>query len=538
MKLIKCNLQGQKHKLRKQPCEDSVTWLEKDGIFAVSVADGAGSSKYSEARYGSQVVSETVCKLLVNHFDELYEMANEFELRRIIEVVCKKALDEKAKSLGLDSYETMASTLLAVAVSQKRTIAIQIGDGVIGKLERDVAQALTTPRNGEFVGTTFFITQNDSYAYLQVQRFISHDISYLFLMTDGISDHIYNDSDGSFSNALIKMLSFSSDSNCEESLKSFVEDNIIDSDPCSDDSTIAILCLDENSVITKNTAVPDEQPNAENQHIVAKTKIHKKPLAVCKIISILVGVLIAGVIGFLCGNNLIEKPVPEPYESKILSIELYEISSSKEIGNNEKTLLGGFLPGDTITLQPQIRNTGNQTVFVYLEIQMSGSSKIDSVKSPPFLLMLDGEEKTSSNWTLLQESIDESGTFTAVYGFNKALEKGQSTDSLFNSVLYLSSEDNTYLTESNNIADNNNPLKSGQKNLLTVSATAIPANDGSENMIGAWERYTQSDNNAIAETSVTLTNVPSFSSVEEYTDELITNPSITLNSANDNENNE
>lgn len=509
MKLIKCSLRGQKHKRREQPCEDSAAYLEKNGVIAVSVADGAGSAKYSEARYGSQVVSETVCKLLTGHFDELFEMANEFELRRIIEVVCKKALEEKAKSLGLDSYETMASTLLAVAVSKKRVIAVQIGDGVIGRLCGNVPEALTMPQNGEFIGTTFFITQDDSYAYLQVRRFICNNTSHLFLMTDGISDIIYNEANGSFSNGLFKMISFTEDSSGEEGLAAFVSENIVNAVQTSDDSTIAILCLDEKAAtdeIKKDAEVETEEEKPKESEVISKLENHLDKAKVTKILVLPAIILIFGGLGFLFGSVFKESPMPsnpvteitepEKTEAETLSVELCEILNGSELGKNTKTLFGGLMPGDTVEMQPRIRNNGNMPAFVYLEIKMAGTEN-DQIptNTPPFLLMNDGETGTSSSWTLLQESIaDNSGTFTAVYGYNLVLEPGKSTDALFSQVSYLLSDDSSQQGEPDEAvsADNGNQVKTVSKNLLTVSATAIIADEDAEDMYKAWEKYSAS----------------------------------------------
>lgn len=525
MKLIKCSLQGQKHKKRNQPCEDSVTWLEKDGVFAASVADGAGSEKYSEARYGSQVVSETVCKLLVAHFEELYETANEFELRRIIEVICKKALEEKAKSLNLDSYETMATTLLAIAVSQNRFIAIQIGDGVVGKLERNFAQAITTPRNGEFVGTTFFITQSDSYAYLQVQRFAFNDITHLFLMTDGISDHIYNETNGTFSNELLEMLSFASDSQGEESLKSFVENNIVNNNASSDDCTIAIICLNEKTDVKLNNPVLEDQsviqsinqPMDKSTDIIGKKLksitrrfLFKKGTANWKTLAIISIVLFAGIIGFLCGNKLTQKPLSRHDVSEEVSIELYETSSGREIGGNELSLLGGLLPNSNAEIQPQIRNTGNQPVFVRLDIRMSGDAEMISKGICPFLLLQDGEKAASNSWILIQESIDEDGTFTAIYGYKSKLDTGASTDAPFDSVCYLPFNDEYGVKPVNP----NNYSEYNCQNLLTISATAIPADGNSESAIEALKQNLK-QNKIDNTTAVTNESIPSSTSNQE-----------------------
>lgn len=53
-------------------CQDSISYLEKDKIQAITLADGAGKDNY--AKVGAQHSCKTLAKLLTEHFQELYEM--------------------------------------------------------------------------------------------------------------------------------------------------------------------------------------------------------------------------------------------------------------------------------------------------------------------------------------------------------------------------------------------------------------------------------------------------------------------------------
>ena len=82
----------------------------------------------------------------------------------------------------------LSSTLLAVAVKGNDSIIFHIGDGVIGKYTIDGFSVVSAPDNGEFVGTTYFMTLADASNRLTMLREHNNDVTAYFVMSDGVSE--------------------------------------------------------------------------------------------------------------------------------------------------------------------------------------------------------------------------------------------------------------------------------------------------------------------------------------------------------------
>jgi hypothetical protein len=80
----------------------------------------------------------------------------------------------------------LASTLLALVVNPEGGGAMQIGDGVIVVSEgADDWIWMFWPQRGEYANTTYFLTDTDAMARLQVDTF-SNTVTDAALMTDGL----------------------------------------------------------------------------------------------------------------------------------------------------------------------------------------------------------------------------------------------------------------------------------------------------------------------------------------------------------------
>ena len=243
MTVIHCNLQGQKHTKRNQPCEDGICFLRENGVMVFSVADGAGSAKYPNAKQGADTTSNTICRFFAKKFDEFFDVCNEMEMRKIIAAVCVNSLKLQAQKLGLDSFSTMASTLLAVAVKDDRAIACQIGDGLVGVKKKNELEPVFLPQSGEFASTTFFITNENAYQFIQVRKFFVHSISHFFLMSDGVADYVYDERNGRFEPVMDRLLEFTKLDDGSEILSQCIESNIVNQNELSDDCSIIIASL-------------------------------------------------------------------------------------------------------------------------------------------------------------------------------------------------------------------------------------------------------------------------------------------------------
>lgn len=260
MKIITCNFQGRKHFERNEPCEDSVNYILGSNITTVAVADGAGSKKYSHAKDGADAVTKAVCNFFEAKFDNFFDSTNELELRTVIQTICHKALKERAGELGLDSIETLASTLLTVSIKGNKAVCIQIGDGLIGRMVHGEPETITLPQNGEYASSTYFVNDAEAYKMIQVRKMFLNGTSHVFLMSDGIADCMFNDFTGEFNKSMGMLIEASDDTDGEEQVRKAVKEFIVDADPMSDDCTMAVVCLNNSVASVKKEKAEKTEP--------------------------------------------------------------------------------------------------------------------------------------------------------------------------------------------------------------------------------------------------------------------------------------
>lgn len=285
MKVIQSYQQGAKHISKNQPCEDRTFHLTKNGVETIALADGAGSQKYTHSANGAECVTETICKFFCNNFDKFYEKANIDELRTTIMAVCQKKLSELAEKLSVDSIVRLSSTLLAVAIKDDKVIVCHIGDGVIGKLTPIGTVVVSAPDNGEFAGTTYFITNSRADEHINIIKENIDDTLAYFLMSDGTSDYIYDENNEKFHDAARKMALMSISKNGQKKLDETIKEYMIEKDSSSDDCSFICISLnngfeDEDDLISEEnvkTIVNDDfdknNKNDENSNAKSKDEI-------------------------------------------------------------------------------------------------------------------------------------------------------------------------------------------------------------------------------------------------------------------------
>lgn len=247
MKVIQSYLQGARHKIKKQPCEDRTYSLSENGVVVIALADGAGSKKYTHSAQGAECVTKTIAKFFCNNFDKFYEKEDTNGLCSVIMAVCQKALKVKADEIEVDDIIKMSSTLLVVAIKDNKMIACHIGDGVIGRLTSKGTEVISAPDNGEFASTTYFITNPRADEHIRIIKDKIDDVISYFLMSDGTQEYVYDEVNKCFHDAARKMALFPYNSNGQEKLEQTIIDYMIDADPSSDDcSFICMLIADEN----------------------------------------------------------------------------------------------------------------------------------------------------------------------------------------------------------------------------------------------------------------------------------------------------
>lgn len=222
--IVAASKRGRSHAQEAKPRDDHFKLYHDDTTnwYVMAVADGAGSAKYS--REGSRIACETVvehCKALladsaefeeyINTYNE-YKEQSESDARKMVgdciyEIVgnaaykAHKSILEEAKKQNLSS-KLYATTLLLTICKKFEygwfVASFWVGDGAICLYDKDAhtAKLLGVPDEGEYAGQTRFLTMleifKDATSLYQRLRFsIVPDFTALFLMTDGVSDPMF-----------------------------------------------------------------------------------------------------------------------------------------------------------------------------------------------------------------------------------------------------------------------------------------------------------------------------------------------------------
>ncbi|MBD5370382.1 MAG: protein phosphatase 2C domain-containing protein [Bacteroides sp.] len=189
--------------------------------YIIAVADGAGSAKYS--RKGSQLACETVtdyCRKMLLDNPDFEKAIEEYALERdnrekqanvtgmVISLLRAGAINayEKIRAAAEANEDARIrdfSTTLMFAICKKYDFGwfiatFWVGDGAMCLLDKEnrTAKLLGTPDEGEYSGQTRFLTmkevlQDPELASKRMRFTIVPDFTALFLMTDGVSDPMF-----------------------------------------------------------------------------------------------------------------------------------------------------------------------------------------------------------------------------------------------------------------------------------------------------------------------------------------------------------
>lgn len=216
--IVAASQRGRSHAHEGTPRDDdfSILHQQNEGWYIMTVADGAGSAKYS--RHGSFIACQTVSDICNTQFAKYNK-----EVDQLIKDFEKDSSDVKRKKLGDALYNIIGSavfkaykniekeaeekenqikdyaTTLLVTVSKKFKFgwfvaAFWVGDGGIGIYNKDTQylKIMGEPDGGEFAGQTRFLTMSEimqpTEIYKRLRFEIVEDFTALILMSDGITD--------------------------------------------------------------------------------------------------------------------------------------------------------------------------------------------------------------------------------------------------------------------------------------------------------------------------------------------------------------
>lgn len=222
--IVAASQRGRSHAHEGRPRDDHfrVEYLNSSGWYIITVADGAGSAKYS--RKGSWLACDTSvdhCKAYfmdekkLHDFEEYIttyknESGGEYQKMMTDEIYklvgnaafkSYKAIEAEANTMGLPAKYYATTLLLAVC---KRfsfgwfIASFWVGDGAmcIYDQKRQYIKMLGVPDEGEYSGQTRFLTMPEIFKdaasiYSRIRFSIERDFTALMLMTDGVSDPMF-----------------------------------------------------------------------------------------------------------------------------------------------------------------------------------------------------------------------------------------------------------------------------------------------------------------------------------------------------------
>ena len=187
IKITGVSIIGKSHLKKNTPCQDNHSFMSGKDMGIAVVADGAGSKSHSHL--GSKLLVNKLKKYVIKNFDEFYK-CNYSEARDRIMNFMISELKYKSSKLKI-SFESMATTILFVAIKKGKFIFGHIGDGMIVALKNNELITASAPENGEFANQTFFVHPK-LMEKMKLGKGEIEGIGGFVLMTDGCEGALYN----------------------------------------------------------------------------------------------------------------------------------------------------------------------------------------------------------------------------------------------------------------------------------------------------------------------------------------------------------
>lgn len=231
-------VQGRRHIKANIPCQDKYFLLSTENISCISLADGAGSCKYSEK--GAEISTQIICKYLLNHFNSVW-IDDTYKVKKNIIHSIRTSLGKEAskQKANIDDY---SSTLLFAAVMDNRFVCGHLGDGLLAMLKEGTLIIISPPESGEFANETYFTTSNNYQQKFKIIKGEIREIDGFVLMSDGTADSFLDKANFILTPVLLDIfdwLIFYNQSKVDKALLDNFQDVV--REKTTDDCSIAIL---------------------------------------------------------------------------------------------------------------------------------------------------------------------------------------------------------------------------------------------------------------------------------------------------------
>jgi len=234
------SVEGTSHKLSAIPCQDSSAACLHDNALILVCADGAGSA--AQAQVGSKLAVETAVAQIKAHLDAGHsvDQISGDDLRVWVSII-HAALETEATARETSSRE-LACTLLLAVIGPASAAFAQIGDGAIVILDETGYRPVFWPQTGEYLNTTYFITESEFNEHLQLEV-IARPVDELAIFSDGLEMLALNYSSrtahGPFFAPLFQHLRTGDAEALAEPLRQFLDSKPIN-DRTDDDKTLIL----------------------------------------------------------------------------------------------------------------------------------------------------------------------------------------------------------------------------------------------------------------------------------------------------------
>ncbi len=233
-----CSVAGSSHIKNNIPCEDYCGWKIYSDTVVMAVADGAGSA--SLGSLGAKVAVEAALQT----FSLMPSDAISGAHLKLAAYNSLQGVTRHAEALCMEPSD-LASTLILVAASPVRIVALQIGDGAsLFTSPGGSYESCTTPPESEYANETTFLTSKNALETCQLVE-KNTPVHQVAVITDGLQRIALQMPQATpfvpFFQPILQFAKNSSDSG-EDELKRFLQSPRITS-RTDDDLTLLIVTM-------------------------------------------------------------------------------------------------------------------------------------------------------------------------------------------------------------------------------------------------------------------------------------------------------
>lgn len=180
---------GKSHIRDNIPCQDSTHIAFKNGVYVSSLSDGCSSEDLSHV--GSKIICESVCELLINQFDDLYNQKDGGAAKVKIVDYLGNAVKKEADKQGVKELNRFRATLVFAAVKGDQVITGRFGDGTLGMIKDGKLKIyLYEKKTGDAEDTSYLIDRFPAVAanlksVFDIKKTTSDKITGFLMMSDG-----------------------------------------------------------------------------------------------------------------------------------------------------------------------------------------------------------------------------------------------------------------------------------------------------------------------------------------------------------------